>query len=92
MAFVCPTSFFGSKVQMSIVFMGFTPCGFSPEDGDSMFLRNVGMYLPAILRGIKTQKYNIVITNVMRTSNLTCIQMCSKFRRNISNRIKYLMN
>jgi hypothetical protein len=31
---------------------------FSPEDGDSMFLRNAGIYLPKSLNGTKTEKDN----------------------------------
>jgi hypothetical protein len=42
---------------------------FSPEDGDSMFLRNVGIYL-RIYTASKTQ--NIVILPAVRTSNLIC--------------------
>jgi hypothetical protein len=44
----------------------------SPEDGDSMFLRNVGIYLQVHTAGVSTQKNRIDIFTAVRTSNLTC--------------------
>jgi hypothetical protein len=43
---------------------------FSPEDGDSVLLRNVGIYRTS-LHGAKTQKNNIIILTAVKTSNLT---------------------
>jgi hypothetical protein len=35
-----------AEVKMSMLFLWVaTPCRLNPEDGDSMFLRNVGKYL-----------------------------------------------
>jgi hypothetical protein len=48
---------------------------FTPENGDSMFLWNAGIYLS--LHSTKTQK-NIIILTAMKTSNSTSY-ICSYF-------------
>jgi hypothetical protein len=45
---------------------------FRAEDGDSMFLGNVGTYLPTSLHGVTTQK-NVAILTAVRTSYLTSL-------------------
>jgi hypothetical protein len=60
---------------------------FRAEDGDSMFLGNVGTYLPTSLHGVTTQK-NVAILTAVRTSYLTSLnelrinicQYCVRFQ------------
>jgi hypothetical protein len=42
---------------------------FSPEDGNSMFVRNDGIYIPTSPDGVTTQKINIDIFAAVRTSD-----------------------
>jgi hypothetical protein len=50
-----------TAVRMTmLLFWVLTPCRLGAEDGDSTFFRNVGIYLPTSLHGVKTQKSNIV--------------------------------
>jgi hypothetical protein len=49
------------KISM-LVFYVVTPCGYFPEDGDSMFYRNVGIYLQvhtASQPGTETQSEDV---------------------------------
>jgi hypothetical protein len=43
---------------------------FTIEDGGSMFIRNIGTYLPASSHEVSTQKADIDISIIVRTSNI----------------------
>jgi hypothetical protein len=59
---------FGKKRTVSIFGAEVAMLG-SPEVGDSMFLRNAGIYLRVYMA--KTQMNNIIIPTAVKTSNLT---------------------
>jgi hypothetical protein len=66
---------------MRTVFYDFNFVGkaaiFSPEHGDSMFPRNIGMYVPTSLQYVTVQNNTVNLTN-LRNSDVSCVLISIK--------------
>jgi hypothetical protein len=74
----CCKTIVNTKLSRTVLHFSFVgnPAIFNPEDGDSMFLQNAGMYVS--LDGVTIHNNNIVIFTAVRTSNYFCALISMK--------------